>query len=262
MAVFGLPRGSMRMTRCGPYAPHTKRKRALAALNDELERDFGVRLTNRTGVNTGEVVTGDAATAQRLVTGDTVNTAARLEQAAGPNEVLIGELTWRLVRDAVEVEPIEPLELKGKAERVAAYRLLEVVAGIEGAARDGRQPLVGRDGRARPSSLAQFRDRGRRAEADAWPPSSAMRGSASRGSSARSSPRLRMRRPSSAADACSYGDGTTFWPVIEAVRDAAGISPDDGPEVGLDKLASLVVDPDVVERFASILGLSQRTVQR
>ena len=71
-------------------------------------------------------MTGDAATAQRLVTGDTVNTAARLEQAAGPNEVLIGELTWRLVRDAVKVEPIEPLELKGKAERVAAYRLLEV----------------------------------------------------------------------------------------------------------------------------------------
>ena len=164
MAVFGLPRihedDALRAVRAA-----YETQAALAALNDELERDFGVRLTNRTGVNTGEVVTGDAATAQRLVTGDTVNTAARLEQAAGPNEVLIGELTWRLVRDAVKVEPIEPLELKGKAERVAAYRLLEVAAGIEGAARRRTPAARGPYGRARlpPGPLPQ---RGRRAEAD------------------------------------------------------------------------------------------------
>ena len=77
----------------------------------------------RIGVNTGEVVTG---TEERLATGDAVNVAARLEQAAEPGEVLIGEATLRLVREAVVVEPVEPLALKGKAEPVPAYRLLAV----------------------------------------------------------------------------------------------------------------------------------------
>ena len=73
------PRG-----RCASRRPRRARDAGRTReLNDELERAYGVRLTNRTGVNTGEVVTGDAATAQRLVTGDTVNTTARLEQAAG-----------------------------------------------------------------------------------------------------------------------------------------------------------------------------------
>ena len=87
---------------------------------------YGVRLANRTGVNTGEVVAGDPSTGQRLVTGDAVNVAARLEQAAGEREVLLGELTYRLVRDDVEVEQVEPLELKGKSEPVPAYRLIGV----------------------------------------------------------------------------------------------------------------------------------------
>ena len=72
---------------------------------------------------TGEVVTG---TEERLATGDAVNVAARLEQAAQPGEVLIGQPTLALVRDAAEVEPIDPLELKGKAEPVPAFRLLRV----------------------------------------------------------------------------------------------------------------------------------------
>ena len=69
---------------------------------------------------------GDASLGQRLVTGDTVNVAARLEQAAGSREILLGPLTYQLVRDAVQVEPVEPLTLKGKAEPVPAYRLLAV----------------------------------------------------------------------------------------------------------------------------------------
>ena len=87
-------------------------QRAQAVLNDELERHWGVRLTVRTGVNTGEVVAGDPTAGQRLVTGDAVNVAARLEQAAGAQEVLLGDLTYRLVRDFVDVEEVEPLELK------------------------------------------------------------------------------------------------------------------------------------------------------
>ena len=120
-----------------------------AALNDELERVWGVRLANRTGVNTGEVVAGDPTTGQRLVTGDAVNVAARLEQAAPANEVLLGELTYRLVRDAVEVEAVEPLELKGKAERVPAYRLVSVAGDRRGL---GPAPATRRSSAARRSS--------------------------------------------------------------------------------------------------------------
>ncbi len=85
-------------------------------------------------------------TGQRLVTGDVVNTAARLEQAAPSNEVLLGESTYRLVRDAVEVEAVPPLELKGKAEPVPAYRLMAVNEG-EAVTRHLDRPIVGRQTR-------------------------------------------------------------------------------------------------------------------
>src|SRR5881398_2630401 len=134
MAVFGLPRvhedDALRAVRAARGMQD-----ALAGLNDGLERTYGVTLANRIGVNTGEVVAGDVTTGQRLVTGDPVNTAARLEQAASPGEILIGDGTFRLVRDAVRVDAIDPLSLKGKAESVAAYRLLSVAERTAGAAR-------------------------------------------------------------------------------------------------------------------------------
>ena len=179
MAVFGLPKlhedDALRAVR----AAH-EMQAALAALNEELQRTLGVALTNRTGVNTGEVVAGDPTTGQRLVTGDTVNVAARLEQAAPANEVLIGELTYRLVRDAVEVEAVEPLELKGKAERVPAYRLLAVSDATEGFQRRQDAPMVGRErGAGRPAPRI-FRRAVDEHGAAAWRPSSPMPASASR----------------------------------------------------------------------------------
>ena len=142
MAVFGLPRlhedDALRAVRAA-----WQMRAALTVVNADLEARWGVRLTNRTGVNTGEVVSGEVTTGQRLVTGDVVNTAARLEQAAPANEVLLGETTWRLVRDAVEVEAVEPLTLKGKAETVPAYKLLGA-SGEEGIARRADTPMVGR----------------------------------------------------------------------------------------------------------------------
>src|SRR4051794_16114551 len=82
MAVFGVPRlhedDALRAVRAAAAM-----QQSLAVLNDELDRRYGVRLASRTGVNTGEVIAGDPAAGQRLVTGDAVNVAARLEQAAG-----------------------------------------------------------------------------------------------------------------------------------------------------------------------------------
>src|SRR5437870_9352178 len=112
MAVFGVP------------AVHEDDAlRACRAAVDMQAAFPELGVQGRVGVNTGEVVTG---TEERLATGDAVNVAARLQAAADPGEVLIGEPTLALVREAVEVEQVEPLALKGKATPVAAYRLVRV----------------------------------------------------------------------------------------------------------------------------------------
>src|ERR671937_1876769 len=122
MAVFGVPVVHEDDALRALHAVVAMRE-ALARLNDDLEHDYGVRLDARFGVNTGEVVAG---TAERLATGDAVNVAARLEQAAAPGEILLGRETHRLARGAAEVEELTPLQLKGKGEGVPAYRLLAV----------------------------------------------------------------------------------------------------------------------------------------
>jgi class 3 adenylate cyclase/predicted ATPase len=140
MAVFGVPivheDDALRALRAA-----AELRDSLASLNNELERDYGVALQLRTGVNTGEVVTG---TEERLATGDPVNVAARLEQAAQPGDILVGEPTVRLARDAIEVEPVEALDLKGKAEPLPAYRLLRVVEDAPAFGRRLDAALVGR----------------------------------------------------------------------------------------------------------------------
>ena len=96
-------------------------------------------LEGRIGVNTGEVLAG---TEERLATGDAVNVAARLEQAANPGEVLVGVATFALVGGAVDVGEERMLELKGKREPVAVRPLLEV---FEAAERSHVSRFVGRE---------------------------------------------------------------------------------------------------------------------
>src|SRR5438046_2602508 len=130
MAVFGVP-----------VVHEDDARRAVRAAVEmrEVLPELGIR--GRIGVTTGEVVTG---TEERLATGDAVNVATRMEQAAQPGEILIGEETYQLTRDAVGVEEVEPLQLKGKSESVAAYRLLSV-HGEEGFTRHLDAPMVGRE---------------------------------------------------------------------------------------------------------------------
>ena len=140
MAVFGVPTvhedDALRAVRAA-----VELRDKLAALNEELERDYGVALQLRTGINTGEVVTG---TEERLATGDAVNVAARLEQSAEAGEILIGEQTLRLARGAIDAERVEPLSVKGKADALVAYRLVRVAAGAPAFDRRLDAPLVGR----------------------------------------------------------------------------------------------------------------------
>ena len=129
MAVFGLP-----------VVHEDDALRGLRAAAEMRLAFAELGIEGRIGVTTGEVVTG---TEERLVTGDMVNVAARLEQAAPPGQVLLGEATLLLARDAVEVEPVEPLLLKGKRERVPAWRLVSVAPAA--AERRFDSSLVGRE---------------------------------------------------------------------------------------------------------------------
>ena len=131
MAVFGIP-----------VAREDDALRAVRAASEMRAATSEQGLEVRIGVNSGEVVVGGDG--ETLVTGDAVNVAARLEQAAGAGEALIGAETRDLVRDAVQVEAIAPLALKGKAEPVPAFRLLDVIADAAALARHPEAPLVGR----------------------------------------------------------------------------------------------------------------------
>jgi class 3 adenylate cyclase len=145
MAVFGVPvlheDDALRAVRAAAGL-----REQIAVLNRQLEADFGATVSVRTGVNTGQVVTG---TEERLAIGDAVNLAARLEQAAAPGEIVIGPQTWALVRGAATAEPLGPLQLKGKSAPVTAYRLLQVHSDVDPRARAGAAPLVGRGSQLR-----------------------------------------------------------------------------------------------------------------
>ncbi|MGA7989776.1 MAG: adenylate/guanylate cyclase domain-containing protein [Candidatus Dormiibacterota bacterium] len=217
MAVFGVPvlheDDALRAVRAAAGL-----RDALTGLNVTLERDYGTTVTIRTGVNTGQVVTG---TEERLATGDAVNLAARLEQAAAPGEIVIGPETWRLVRDAVTVEPLAPLELKGKSVPVTAYRLLHVDVDESGPPRRAETPMVGRA-----TPLRMLRD----AFANVIDGRSCslftVLGAAGVGKSRLTAEFLRTVDATVLRGRClSYGEGITYWPVITIVKQLLETSP-------------------------------------
>ena len=212
MAVFGVP-----------LVHEDDALRAVRAALEMREALPELGLEGRIGLMTGEVVTG---TEERLATGDAVNVAARLEQAAQPGEVLIGQPTFVLVREAVEVEPVEPLVLKGKAEPVPAYRLLRV--GEVGAAAWGAVCRARARARARPGGVGAGGGRaavraghggrrcGRRQVAAGrrsfWPRSKRASSTAAASPTGRGSPTGRSSRSSTARHvALRRGRGSRDW---------------------------------------------------
>ncbi|HEU5212821.1 MAG TPA: adenylate/guanylate cyclase domain-containing protein [Gaiellaceae bacterium] len=163
----------------------------------------------RIGVNTGGVVTGEGET---LVTGDAVNVAARLEQAAAPGEILIGAETRGLVRDAVEVERTDVVA-KGKAEPVEAYRLIHLDPGAEGLARHPESPLVGRV-----RELDRLRRDFDTAVEDRTCHLFTLLGAAGVGKSRLVAEFLAGVDAAVVRGRClHYGDGITYWPLVEVL---------------------------------------------
>ena len=256
MAVFGIPAvhedDALRAVRAA-----VDMRRALEALNGELERDWGVRIAVRTGINTGEVVAGDATAAQMLVTGDAVNVAARLQQAAEAGEVLIGRDTYLLLRDAVQGEPIVPLQVKGKGEPIDAFRLAEVTPGAALPVRHLDSPLVDRLRELELLGEAFDHTVGDRACR-----LMTVIGTAGVGKSRLASEAVTTvgERATVLVGRClPYGEGITYWPLVEAVKQAGGIADSDTADAVHAKLATLVEDGEdgrlVAERITQLLGV-------
>ena len=247
MAVFGVPTAheddALRACRAA-----WEMQERLSTLNAELERQFGSTIALRIGVNTGEVVAGDATTRQALVTGDAVNVAARLEQAASPGEILVGEPTFRLVRDAVSAQPVAPLDAKGKSHPVPAYRLTRVHAAAPARVRRLDIPMVGRE-----SELVLLRE----LLATARPALATVVGEPGVGKS-----RLAAELIASAEGfhvltgrCLQYGEGITYWPIAEIVRQAAGIRDEHSREEALRRIEALVPGGDAAI-VSQALGLA------
>jgi class 3 adenylate cyclase len=198
MAVFGIP-----------VAREDDALRATRAAVELREVVKGLGLDARVGVNTGAVVAGEGDT---LVTGDAVNVAARLEQAAAAGEILLGDDTLSLVRDAVSTEAVD-LTLKGKSGAVRAHRLVLLDPAAAGVARHLERTLVGR-ARERERLRTDFED--------------VVAGSTCRlftliGPAGIGKSRLVadfLERVDGVADvargrALSYGEGITYWPLVE-----------------------------------------------
>jgi class 3 adenylate cyclase/tetratricopeptide (TPR) repeat protein len=224
MAVFGVPQ---------VHEDDALRAVRAAAEMRAVFPELGIE--GRIGVATGEVVTG---TEERLATGDAVNVAARLEQAAQPSEILIAEETWRLTRDAVEVEALEPLALKGKSGPVAAYRLVSVSAD-EGPVRSMNSPMVGRE-------------REQRLLASVWERVTSERacqlftilGPAGVGKSRLAAEFLASLGPDALVvrgRCLPYGEGITYWPVVEVLK----------------QLPESVVDAAATETVRALVGDEQ-----
>jgi class 3 adenylate cyclase/tetratricopeptide (TPR) repeat protein len=238
MAVFGVPTlhedDALRAVRAAAELRDETRD-----LNAELGREFGTQLAVRIGINTGQVVTG---TDERLATGDVVNVAARLEQNAAAGQILLGDDTRALVRDAVGAEPVPPLRLKGKSDPVQAWRL-DTVRDEEGR-RLSAVRMVGR---------AAELDRLEEVFRDAVETQSCrlvtVVGAAGVGKSRLVAEFLgRLDGAWVLLGRCpSYGEGITYWPVVEVVRQLQA------------RIEQLVPDRRVLEALRGLLG-ADRTV--
>ena len=254
LAVFGIPvlheDDALRAVRAA-----AEMREALEVLNESLESVWGVRLAARIGVDTGEVIAGDHSQGHLFVTGEAVNVAKRLEEAAATGEILIGEETHELVRDAVLVEPGGRRASK-RAETIDALRLVAVLGHGDGHARRFDSPLVGRE-----RQLGALRTVYENAASDRACHLLTVLGTAGVGKS-----RLVQEFVAALGDEVTvlkgrclpYGEGVTYWPLAEVVRElarTAGRSLEQSAAVIAAQLEGEEKAELIAERVTETLGL-------
>ena len=260
MAVFGIPTvhedDALRAVRAA-----NEMRAALRELNEQLDVRWGVRLQARTGVNTGEVIVGDPSQGEDFVSGEAVNVATLLERWAPPREILIGEQTMELVRGAVLVQAVAPLEVEGKRQPVRAFRLLDVASPDRGIDRRLSSPLVGRE-----RELQVLREAFDRTVSAGTCELVTVVGPAGVGKTRLASDFVRSLGGTATAvtgRCLSYGQGLTFWPLREIVAELAGTEDGDSPDEVLTALTRLLPADDdratVAERVAAALGVVDST---
>ena len=242
MAVFGVPTVLEDDAERALRAALEMGER-LEALNEGFERDHRVRLQIRIGVNTGEVVAPVGSVPEQLiVTGDAVNVAARLEQAAIPMTILVGERTYLATRAAFTFEEAMELDVKGKAAPVSARRLVRVLPEPQRGVPGLQAPMIGRD-RELETLLGLFDE----AVETGRPRMTIVYGPAGIGKSRLTNEfvsAVRARHPAAAVlrgRCLAAGHGITYWALAEVLRGMI--------EVGL-------ADPveDVRRRLAERIG--------
>jgi predicted ATPase len=223
----------------------------LAELNPEVEDRHGVRLEVRIGVCSGDVIAGTGGD-QLMVTGDTVNVAARLQQSAEPGEVIVGERTYLAARGAFAFEEVGYKSLKGKSLPVTAWRLTEATEqrrprGLLGM----RTRVIGREReldllhtlyastatekRPRLVTILGLPGIGKSRLTEEFI-STVLSDVIYSGDEANSAPTVHV------GGCLPYGEGITYWPLREILWVAAGITLDDPAAIATEKLEKLVVD--------------------
>jgi DNA-binding SARP family transcriptional activator len=189
----------------------------IAALNEQLVRQHGIGLEIRIGMETGEVVSTPTDARQRLVTGEAVGIAAKLEAAAEADAIVVGELAGRLIDHAATLEPLGELEIKGKREPVQAYRLVEIAPVAPAFEQRQDAKLVGRK-----RELAVLRRTLKRAVDGATVRVAVVVGSPGVGKSRLAAELTRRAKGVTTlwGRCLSYGEGITYWPLREALEQA------------------------------------------
>jgi class 3 adenylate cyclase/tetratricopeptide (TPR) repeat protein len=262
MAVFGVPTvhedDALRALRAA-----SEMRDALRWLNDELRRQHGVEIDIRMGVTTGDVLAGDPSFGHAFVTGDAPNLAARLEEAASPGEILMGAETYRLVKDVVVAERLEPLRLKGKAEPVIAFRLQTVLPVSSPLARRVEGRLVGRE-----HDLRLLNDAFGRAVRDRTCHLLTVIGAAGVGKSRLIAEFLASLGETArvARGRClPYGEVTGLRPLVEVVNELAGLRGDEPPDEARNRISAILAGEEdaarATEWVAQIVGLTETTTE-
>jgi class 3 adenylate cyclase/tetratricopeptide (TPR) repeat protein len=216
--------------------------RILGAIGELNEERPGLELSVRIGINTGEAVVALGARPEEgegIVTGDVVNTAARLQGVAPVGGVVVGQMTYRATKDLVEYEDLEPVKVKGKAEPVPIWRALSARSrfGID-VEQGTRTPFVGRD-----NEFAVLTQTFARAVGEPSVQLVTITGEPGVGKT-----RLLWELRRQLDDlpdliywrqgrCLPYGEGVTYWALGEMVKAQAGILESDAPEAALEKLA-------------------------